>query len=186
MECGGKAERRHRFGLWRHVFSESGVAASEAEAQTIAYNLEFDREGELKFLEHIRDSGMAGLAFWPHFDQEPSREVLRDFGHTGFPVVLLDRYLRGLEVDAVVTDNLAVGRLLTAALIRCGHKRIAFLAEEDRSTSALERFEGFLDAHKAAGRPSKRDASTDFRQAPTILLTCIRIKLRQPPCTHNQ
>ncbi len=126
-------------------------AASEAEAQTIAYNLEFDRDGEVKFLEHIRDSGMAGLAFWPHFDQESSREMLRDFGRTGFPVVLLDRYLRGLEVDAVVTDNLAVGRLLTEALFRCGHQRVAFMAEEDRSTSALERFEGFLEAHKAAG-----------------------------------
>lgn len=127
--------------------------AGEVGAQTIAYNLEFDRDGELQFLEHIRDSGMAGLAFWPHFDQSRTRDILRNYVAGGFPIVLLDRYLRGLEVDAVVTDNVGVGRLLTEALIELGHRRIAFVAEEDRSTSALERYEGCLEAHEAKGVP---------------------------------
>lgn len=127
--------------------------ASKAGVQTIAYNLEFDRDGELKFLEHIRDSGMAGLAFWPHYNQDAARELLASYVQNAFPVVLLDRYLPGLDVDAVVTDNVAVGRLLTEALIRLGHRRIAFLAEEDHSTSAGERFDGFAEAHAAANIP---------------------------------
>ncbi len=115
--------------------------------QTVAYSLHFDQAGELGFLEQIAGTGASGLAFWPHFDQEASRSALAGLKRSGFPVVLIDRFLEGLDIDAVVTDNIAVGAHLTQALLERGHGRIAFITEEETSSSAQERFEGFRRAH---------------------------------------
>lgn len=45
----------------------------------------------------------------------------------GIPLVLLDRLISGLNVDAVVINNRAAARLATTELINAGHSRIGFI-----------------------------------------------------------
>ncbi|QEA29452.1 LacI family transcriptional regulator [Microbacterium sp. CBA3102] len=84
------------------------------------------------------------------------------------PLVLFDRTVPGLEVDAVVTDNRSGARQLTELLLRAGHRRIAFIstlthprafrAGELLSSSAVaERVEGFTQTLTAAGVPRPED-----------------------------
>ncbi|GHC99611.1 LacI family DNA-binding transcriptional regulator [Zhihengliuella salsuginis] len=82
---------------------------------------------------------------------------------SGIPVVLVDRAVPGLDIDAVVIDNRAAARDAVAHLVAAGHRRIGFvwgppLAERPRRRRDLvgvgtgnqwtdgERLQGYLDA----------------------------------------
>ncbi|HOQ33379.1 MAG TPA: GntR family transcriptional regulator [Candidatus Hydrogenedens sp.] len=114
--------------------------------QTISYNLYFDIHTEQKFLRNIKRTGIHGFAFWAHFNNEHNCELLQKLTRSHFPVVLVDRYLPQISIDAVVSDNEYIGEKLTETLIRRGHKRIAFISAELDSTSAFERYKGYKNA----------------------------------------
>lgn len=114
--------------------------------QTISYNLYFDIHTEQKFLRNIKRTGIHGFAFWAHFNNEYNCELLQKLTRSHFPVVLVDRYLPQISVDAVVSDNEYIGEKLTETLIRRGHKRIAFVSAELDSSSAFERYKGYKNA----------------------------------------
>jgi len=68
----------------------------------------------------------------------------------GIPVVALDRPIAGLSVDAVLVDNREGAESGVRHLIEHGHKRVACIGSESGSFSVRERFEGYLQAMRAA------------------------------------
>lgn len=81
----------------------------------------------------------------------------------GIPVVLVDRAIPGVDLDAVVVDNRTAAREAVARLVAAGHRRIGFVwgppvAERPRRRRELielagrnlwtdgERLQGYLDA----------------------------------------
>ncbi|HEY3868362.1 MAG TPA: GntR family transcriptional regulator [Actinocrinis sp.] len=136
-------------------------------------------------LEHRVD----GVIVYPaegHETLAPYAEARR----LGVPLVMVDRYRPDLATDAVVADNLAAGRELTAALVRAGHRTIATLWEETEVTSVRDRLAGHIEALREYGIPLRpaltvlrpfRGLSTEARRAmlaelmrgphpPTVLL----------------
>ncbi|HEY2695193.1 MAG TPA: GntR family transcriptional regulator [Pseudonocardiaceae bacterium] len=73
------------------------------------------------------------------------------------PLVMVDRFRPDLATDAVVADNLAAGRELTAALIEAGHRRIATLWEETEASSVRDRLAGHVEALRAHDIPVRPD-----------------------------
>lgn len=88
----------------------------------------------------------------------------------GIPVVLVDRAVPGLDLDAVVIDNREASREAVASLIAAGHRRIGFVwgppigGRPDRRRELVdaaaqnlwtdgERLRGYLDALDDAGLP---------------------------------
>lgn len=70
----------------------------------------------------------------------------------GFPVVLVDRHLKGIAVSAVHTDHYAAACSITTELIARGHREIAFLSPPpDRTSSIEERRRGFGAALREHG-----------------------------------
>jgi DNA-binding LacI/PurR family transcriptional regulator len=69
------------------------------------------------------------------------------------PVVLVDT--RGSGVPAVVTDDVAGGRLATAHLVDLGHRSIAFMGDDPKNTfgftSSAQREQGYAEVLQAAG-----------------------------------
>jgi LacI family transcriptional regulator len=63
---------------------------------------------------------------------------LRELVEHGIPVVLLDRSVRGLTVDAVLIDNVKAARTATTKLINLGHTRIGIIVS-DLGGDPLER-----------------------------------------------
>ncbi len=125
--------------------------AAERGYHTMVYFLRFQDDSETGFLSDLRNSGVEGLAIWP---QHPAAlaGLLDRFQRSHFPFVLIDRYVRGLETDFVVTDNEDLGYRLTQRLIERGHYNIGFIGR--RGLTAVEdRFQGYLRALQEAGIP---------------------------------
>ena len=76
-------------------------------------------------------------------------EIVEELDRRGVPVVLLARPPAG-AADSVRTENRASAAALVGHLIEHGLRSIAFLGDPDGSADARERWDGFLDAHRAA------------------------------------
>lgn len=126
---------------------------AEHRIQTVTYNLEFDPEDEARFIEHLSETKLAGACLWVQYDQPQTRALLERYCESGFPVVLVDRPLPGLEVDFAVSDNEWLGYSLTRALLERGHRRIGFAADGENVASGRDRFEGYRRALQEADLP---------------------------------
>lgn len=81
----------------------------------------------------------------------------------GLPLVLVDREVEGLSIDAALADDATAARQATRLLIEAGHRRIAYVTATDAAdplyrdasqialTTVLGRLEGFLAQSHAAG-----------------------------------
>lgn len=69
------------------------------------------------------------------------------------PVVLLDRRVNGLRLDAVLADNRGGAKNLTEHLINLGHKRIAIITGSLNFYTGKERLDGYLEALKKHSLP---------------------------------
>jgi DNA-binding LacI/PurR family transcriptional regulator len=75
----------------------------------------------------------------------------------GYPVVLVDRYMKGIAVNSVGTDNHAAALEITSLLVERGHTGIAFLSLPPERTSSIEdRRRGFGAALRQANLPYGR------------------------------
>ncbi|MFC4453989.1 GntR family transcriptional regulator [Deinococcus sonorensis] len=104
------------------------------------------RENEDRAITRLVARGVDGLIVFP-VHGEHYNPVLLKVVLDSFPVVLIDRYLRGIPAQAVVTDNHAAAAALTQHLIELGHREIAFVSPPLENTSALEeRYAGWSAA----------------------------------------
>ena len=71
--------------------------------------------------------------------------------HRGLPIVLVDNYLPGVDLPAVVPDYQAGARLATEHLLRLGHRRIAFLGAAVSYPFGWQTLEGYGEALAASG-----------------------------------
>lgn len=101
------------------------------------------------------DSGIVdGLIVFPVHGEYYNASLLRlVVDHQ--PLVLVDRYLRGIPACSVHTDNRAAARELTGRLLDQGHERIAFCSPPVANPSSIEeRMEGFEAALAERGLPA--------------------------------
>jgi GntR family transcriptional regulator of arabinose operon len=127
--------------------------ATEQGFHTMVYFVRFSNEAEFEFLADIRNSGIEGVAFWLQHATERTLGLLEKFKRSGFPFVQIDRYVRGLEADAVVTNNEDVGYRLTMELIQRGHRNIGAVTVELDNTTAEDRFAGYRRALEESHLP---------------------------------
>jgi len=69
------------------------------------------------------------------------------------PVIVVDRDLPGVDVDAVLVDNLSGGYQATRHLIELGHRRIACITGPSETTPSADRVTGYRRALVEAGLP---------------------------------
>lgn len=69
----------------------------------------------------------------------------------GIPFVLVDNYSRGLQVPAVVPDNVSGGYQAVQHLVELGHKKIAVLAGPEKYKTLTDRLHGARLAANDAG-----------------------------------
>jgi DNA-binding LacI/PurR family transcriptional regulator len=127
--------------------------AAERGFHTMVYFMRLRNEEEVEFLADMRNSGIEGIALWLQHASERTLDLLRRFRRSNYPFVLIDRYVRGIEADFVVTNNDDAAFQLTTALVRRGHRDIAFITSELDNTSAEDRFSGYRRALKEARLP---------------------------------
>ncbi len=143
---------------------------------------------EARYIDVLLAEGVAGIIICASDGVRSCVAVQRAVEH-GVPVVALDRRLHELDVDTVLTDNVAASRTATDHLIEHGHTRIGLIAGPDYLTPGRERREGYEQALSAHGLPLDPALVriTDFRAGqgrialqalleapapPTALLVC--------------
>lgn len=72
-----------------------------------------------------------------------SSSLARECAKTGTPVVLFNRYVPSLPASSVTSDNIEGGRQVGQLLARAGHRRIAFIAGQEDSSTSRDREAGF-------------------------------------------
>lgn len=102
-----------------------------------------DRRVEEIAIKSFAEKGVDGLIIFPvhgeHYNAELLKLVLERF-----PLVLVDRHLKGIPAHAVMTHNEQAARELTEHLLELGHDNIAFISPPVKNTSTIEeRLSGF-------------------------------------------
>jgi GntR family transcriptional regulator of arabinose operon len=124
------------------------------------------REQENGRVHRILGEGVSGLIVLP-IDGRPDPGAYRQLFDEGFPLVLIDRHIVGLSIDAVLPDNVGGAFVAVSHLIELGHRRIAFISSDNlTTTSVLERLQGYQQALRASEIPA--EAELIFTRLPAM------------------
>ncbi|NLN28126.1 MAG: GntR family transcriptional regulator, partial [Firmicutes bacterium] len=112
---------------------------------------------ERALVEQAVEAGSAGIILFPLGDWH-SYDGARMAADRAVPLVLVDRYLPGLDHCYVVSDNVSAGRLAAEHLAAQGYRRAAFMLHPyPFPTSVLDRIRGFHEACERLGCQFKPD-----------------------------
>src|SRR5690606_26146543 len=136
-----QAHRFHRPGrgpcLWLELLS--GI---ERESGRLGFSLLLrltrgSQEAEMAAIEEMLAQDIAGLIVFPVNGERYNPALLRLY-LSGVPVVLVDRYFRGLDIASVSSDNEAAAKEAVTYLIDSGHRAIAVLSPPPEGTVTIE------------------------------------------------
>ena len=104
--------------------------------------------------EHLIRSAISqsvdGILYFPYMNNRSHIEIMQK---NNMPFVLLDRRIQDIVTDNVRCDDRQGGFLAGVHLAGLGHKKYLFLSGENRSSSQIDRLEGFMQAMSEYGIP---------------------------------
>lgn len=113
------------------------------------------QKAEEAILQELVGQGVRGVIIYPVDEESFSEEILR-LSLTGFPIVLVDRYLRHVRTNAVHSDNLGGAQALITHLLGLGHRTIGLVFNPWNNVAIEDRVEGYACALAEAGVPIDR------------------------------
>ncbi|MDD2231690.1 MAG: LacI family DNA-binding transcriptional regulator [Sphaerochaetaceae bacterium] len=116
---------------------------------------DYSGQAEMNYLQYAKDNGFAGVFMLNVIENDKLIKLLQSMSA---PVILVNRYLRSMDVDVVTIDNYRCGYMATQYLIEHGHKRIAHIAGPQNSITCQNRTLGYMDAMESAGIPVTKDS----------------------------
>jgi LacI family transcriptional regulator len=125
-------------------------AARAAGLTVVAMSTEDDEEREREAVMSMCRRRMDGIIIEPIAE---NHQYLKAEIDSGLPVVAFDRPATGVEADAVLTDNRSGIEMAFAHLVRQGHRRIAYIGDDERIYTGRERAGAFRDCLRALGVP---------------------------------
>ena len=127
---------------------EDSIYGREAGYNIILCNTDEHGDRERMYLDVLQEKRIEGLIIVPAGGNE---DYFEELVATGLPIVFADRFLEGVQADAVLVDNRDGAHRLTRHLIACGHRRIGALAQALTTASVGDRLAGFRQALAEAG-----------------------------------
>ncbi len=100
-------------------------------------NSYFDKAKESQAINELLAQGVEGIILQPTHNDYFNNEVLK-LSLNKFPMVVIDRELKGVELPYVGTDNISAMNTAMAYLFEKGHRNICFMSCKTRNTSTLE------------------------------------------------
>lgn len=141
--------------ITKHPFWAQVVSGIEDECRKSGYNLflchtESEPQRERDYIELLRTRRADGIILGPSADSAAHLETLLS---PDWPLVLVDRKFRDLDVPAILVDNYRASLEAVEYLIRLGHRRIGVVAGSPAHTVAQDRIRGYQDALTRHGLP---------------------------------
>jgi DNA-binding LacI/PurR family transcriptional regulator len=113
-------------------------------------NSEGDLTKENQLLQNLETNRMAGYIVQPVYAEASDRSLFH-LASTGDRIVLIDRDIPGMQVDAVMSNHFEGGLQVVRHLIDQGYKEIVYLAHEPiQLPSIAERLRGYQAAMTSA------------------------------------
>ena len=149
-----------------HLLAGVEAGCAEHGYRLFLTHCEDDQGREARALLHAVESGVSGIVVYPA--EGRAVDAYAEVRRRGVPLVMVDRYRPDLATDAVVADNFAAGRDLTAELVARGHRVIATLWDETETTSIRDRLAGHVQVLREHGIPVRPDLTVlrPYRQSP--------------------
>jgi len=102
-------------------------------------------------IETLKNIGAEGMVVFPVDGEQYNEEILA-MKFAGFPFVLIDRYLPGVETNYIAADGRMGASLAVDHLWELGHREIAICSDSPLQTVTVqERIEGYMNAMKNKG-----------------------------------
>jgi LacI family transcriptional regulator len=101
----------------------------------------FDPDRERRQVERMAMQQVRGLILAP---VPRSHDYLRRYA-AGLPIVMVDRAVEVDAYDTVRVDDRAVARAAVEHLLRYGHRRVAFVGDDQDFATARDRLAGYAD-----------------------------------------
>jgi LacI family transcriptional regulator len=111
-------------------------------------NTDSDDEREQMVFELMRARHVDGYVMATAHQHSP---VLAEAAQAGLPVVLVNRLAEEYSFPSVSVDNERGVRMEIAHLAGLGHRKIAYIAGPQETSTGLGRYRGFLDAMRGDG-----------------------------------
>jgi len=112
---------------------------------------EGDVDKEKEAFKTLKEFGTDGLLVFP-VDEENYNEEILNMKFNGYPFVLIDRFLPGVETNYIAADGRLGTSLAVEYLWELGHREIAICSDSPLQTVTVqERIEGYMDALKNKG-----------------------------------
>jgi DNA-binding LacI/PurR family transcriptional regulator len=105
------------------------------------------KKAEVEAIDDLLRMGVSGIIIMCVHDETYNEEVLKLIVEN-YPIVLIDRQLKGIPIPFVGTNNYNAAKELTEWLFEHGHTNICFTTHASMQTpTILERKSGFVDCH---------------------------------------
>ena len=149
-ECVAVLQGRNMTTVFGDSFYRVVLGGMAEAAQARGYSLVFTppprAAGETDISRMLGHGGVDGALVVGALD--PS--FLLGLRHRGLPVVLVDNYVPGTDLPAVVPDYQAGAHVATQHLTRLGHRRIGFLGAAVSYPFGVQTFDGYREALEAS------------------------------------
>lgn len=110
-----------------------------------------DREKETREIRTLLEFGAKGIIMMPTHGEYYSTDILQ-LAVTDYPLVLIDKQLKGIPVASVCTDNENATAMLVRHLFATGRRRIGMIGTANCKTSSVEeRKNGFYQELSTLG-----------------------------------
>lgn len=137
-------------------FGSELLKSIEQECRKLNYDMIFkcsygSVEEENRAISSALQIGVKGLILMCAQGEVYNNTILR-LALNGFPMVLVDRQMKGISIPCVKTDNYSAAYELTEILIKKGHKKLCFVSHASMNTPTIhERYNGFIDCIMSYG-----------------------------------
>lgn len=155
------------------------AAARERGAQVLFRHIESNLALQSRALEESRAYGADGILLFPVDSTYRDPALLRLLDE-GFPVVLVDRYIPGLDVDYVVSDGYGGMLMATHHLLGLGHRRIGFVTWDIPSAGEFGRLLGYQQGLREWGIEPSADLICQLEDYPVEDLSPLTAYLSAP------
>jgi LacI family transcriptional regulator len=125
-------------------------AAREVGLTVVAMSTEDDEQRERDAVMSMCRRRMDGIIIEPIAE---NHQYLQPEIDAGLPVVAFDRPATGVLVDTVLSDNRGGIEMAFEHLTKYGHRRIAYIGDDERIFTGLERASAFRACARANGSP---------------------------------
>ncbi|WAM31505.1 substrate-binding domain-containing protein [Caldicellulosiruptor naganoensis] len=96
-----------------------------------------DIEAENRAIDELMEADVKGLIINPVHGEYYNPKILK-LVLDGFPVVLVDKFFKGINVPVISIDHKKAMKDLTRYLISCNHTNIAIISTKSQNTSSIE------------------------------------------------